>query len=445
MKFHLCKSFETSDDEEVEEVSEEEGQQEDSNEDENDEESAGSNEEDDAPEDSGEEEIDTEEEELAIPKSSEVKLNGKSSGETEIAFTTNGKSNGTESSDTDSAVRTTNGKLETDIVKKEESEPLTKFNGAKPLSNTKSNVTVSVPSRLKNVSTETMVIAAIRSLNERGGSSAIAIKKYIMNNYPQLQLEGARILMLIKKFVKKALLSGKLVQSKGVGLGGSFKVSAELNRMEEKKERAKLKQLKQKPKKDAAAAGKADKKTKSTTKAKTKKSDTKTTTSKKIAKTKTTTTATKLTNGSEVAANQKAPKASAALKKVPKPIDLKQPKKAVIKDLKSSLIDNGKSAGAQMPKQSKSTKSSSSVTFTTVAEKPKKGSPVKSISVATVSATPKKPAPKAKATPMPKNKPAAKFKPAVPDFDEINEIGAGDVDNVKPATKKAAGKKGKAK
>ena len=69
-----------------------------------------------------------------------------------------------------------------------------------------------------------------------------------MNNYPQL--DGPRTLKLIKNYIKKALVSGKLVQSKGTGLGGSFKVSPGTNRLEEQKERQNRKKLVKKPKRD---------------------------------------------------------------------------------------------------------------------------------------------------------------------------------------------------
>merc|ERR1712096_497572 len=69
--------------------------------------------------------------------------------------------------------------------------------------------------------TSAMVEAAIGTLKERKGSSLIAIKKYIATNYKVDPVKH-------NHFIKKALHSGvekkKLVQVKGVGAAGSFKV-----------------------------------------------------------------------------------------------------------------------------------------------------------------------------------------------------------------------------
>ena len=72
-----------------------------------------------------------------------------------------------------------------------------------------------------------MVIAAINSLKEHGGSSLHAfktIKKYITANY---KIDaGISISPFIKKYLKRAVTGRKLIQTKGKGASGSFKLSA---------------------------------------------------------------------------------------------------------------------------------------------------------------------------------------------------------------------------
>nr|AAK58061.1 histone H1 [Rhynchosciara americana] len=71
--------------------------------------------------------------------------------------------------------------------------------------------------------TADMVNAAIKSLKERGGSSLQAIKKYITANY---KIDAEKISPFIKKYLKSAVTGGKLIQTKGKGASGSFKLSA---------------------------------------------------------------------------------------------------------------------------------------------------------------------------------------------------------------------------
>jgi histone H1/5 len=72
-------------------------------------------------------------------------------------------------------------------------------------------------------STADMVNAAIRSLKERGGSSFQAIKKYIAATYV---IDAEKLSPFIKKYLKSAVASKELVQVKGKGASGSFKLSA---------------------------------------------------------------------------------------------------------------------------------------------------------------------------------------------------------------------------
>lgn len=71
--------------------------------------------------------------------------------------------------------------------------------------------------------TSSMVNAAIKSLKGRGGSSLSAIKKYLASNY---KVDVEKLSPFIKKYLKGAVVSGTLVQTKGKGASGSFKLPA---------------------------------------------------------------------------------------------------------------------------------------------------------------------------------------------------------------------------
>jgi hypothetical protein len=88
--------------------------------------------------------------------------------------------------------------------------------GAKTKDNKKAKAKPSHPP------TSQMVTAAIKSLKERGGSSLQAIKKYIAANY---KVDVEKLSPFIKKYLKSAVASGALVQTKGKGASGSFKLS----------------------------------------------------------------------------------------------------------------------------------------------------------------------------------------------------------------------------
>jgi hypothetical protein len=70
--------------------------------------------------------------------------------------------------------------------------------------------------------TSEMVANAISSLKERGGSSLQAIKKYITANY---KVDSEKLSPFIKKYLKTAVAAGELVQTKGKGASGSFKLA----------------------------------------------------------------------------------------------------------------------------------------------------------------------------------------------------------------------------
>ncbi|KZC12849.1 PREDICTED: late histone H1-like [Dufourea novaeangliae] len=71
--------------------------------------------------------------------------------------------------------------------------------------------------------TSEMVNAAIKELKDRKGSSLQAIKKYIASTY---KVDGEKLAPFIKRYLKSAVTTGAVVQTKGKGASGSFKLSA---------------------------------------------------------------------------------------------------------------------------------------------------------------------------------------------------------------------------
>lgn len=67
-----------------------------------------------------------------------------------------------------------------------------------------------------------MITNAVKALNEKGGSSISAIKKYMMANY---KIEAEKATPFMRRGIKAALTNGSLIQAKGKGLTGSFKLS----------------------------------------------------------------------------------------------------------------------------------------------------------------------------------------------------------------------------
>ena len=100
-----------------------------------------------------------------------------------------------------------------------------------------------------------MVPAAIKALGEKKGSSLAAIKKYISGNY---KVDIDRLAPFIRKFLRKAVTDGKLIQTKGSGASGSFKLNKAIKEEKPvaKKPTAKAKKPKSPAKKPAAKAKK---------------------------------------------------------------------------------------------------------------------------------------------------------------------------------------------
>lgn len=147
--------------------------------------------------------------------------------------------------------------------------------------------------------TAVMIKAAIETLKERKGSSLIAIKKYCATNY---KIDPVKM----SSFFKKALASGvekkTILQVKGVGASGSFKLAKE----EKKPKTAKPKSSAKKP---------AASKKKTTAKSKPAASKKATPKKKKVEKSKTTKKAAKPKKPVAKKAATKKPAAKAAPKK----------------------------------------------------------------------------------------------------------------------------------
>lgn len=69
--------------------------------------------------------------------------------------------------------------------------------------------------------TSVMVTSAIKELKEKKGSSLPAIKKYLAANY---KVDPAKLAPFIRKFLKAAVANGSVVQTKGNGASGHFKL-----------------------------------------------------------------------------------------------------------------------------------------------------------------------------------------------------------------------------
>nr|XP_002738506.1 PREDICTED: histone H1E-like [Saccoglossus kowalevskii] len=100
-----------------------------------------------------------------------------------------------------------------------------------------------------------MIVAAITNLKERNGSSLQAIKKYIGANY---KVDVEKITPFVRRCLKSGVTSGKLVQTKGKGASGSFKLNPK-TKAEKKPKKPKAKKPKAKKPKAAKKATKKPK------------------------------------------------------------------------------------------------------------------------------------------------------------------------------------------
>lgn len=88
-----------------------------------------------------------------------------------------------------------------------------------------------------------MVVAAIKALAERGGSSRQAISKYILSNY-KVGTDSNQVNTQIKLALKRAVVAQKLKNSKGKGASGSFKITESAKSALKQKEKKKVKKAK---------------------------------------------------------------------------------------------------------------------------------------------------------------------------------------------------------
>merc|ERR1719150_1944019 len=93
-----------------------------------------------------------------------------------------------------------------------------------------------------------MVLAAVKALKDKKGSSLPAIKKYIAANY---KVDVAKISPFIRKAIKKLVADKKLIQTKA-----SFKAAKEEKPKKVKKPKAKKPKAKKPPKKAKKTAAK---------------------------------------------------------------------------------------------------------------------------------------------------------------------------------------------
>ena len=77
-----------------------------------------------------------------------------------------------------------------------------------------------------------MITAAVRALNERGGSSRQAITKWILANHKISETSAGTH---IKLALKRGVANGTLIHTKGLGASGSFKVVKKVEKPKKKK------------------------------------------------------------------------------------------------------------------------------------------------------------------------------------------------------------------
>lgn len=97
-----------------------------------------------------------------------------------------------------------------------------------------------------------MVMAAVKALDEKGGSSSVNIKKYLKTEF---KVDTEKLSTYIRKALRNAVTSGKLLQTKGKN--GSFKLPYQVKNKAEKKatttatKKLAIKSERGRPKKDA--------------------------------------------------------------------------------------------------------------------------------------------------------------------------------------------------
>ncbi|CAG9573753.1 unnamed protein product [Danaus chrysippus] len=96
----------------------------------------------------------------------------------------------------------------------------------------------------KKLTTKEMIREALTELRSRKGTSMFAIKKYLELKY---NVDVEKIKHIIKKYIKTSVEDGTIVQTKGIGASGSFKlVEKEKKVKKEKKDKKDKKEKKEK-------------------------------------------------------------------------------------------------------------------------------------------------------------------------------------------------------
>lgn len=97
----------------------------------------------------------------------------------------------------------------------------------------------------KKVSIKVMVHKALQDLNTKKGVSMYAIRKYIEEKY---KVDTEKIKLFIKKYLKSGVESGTIIQTKGMGASGSFRLAPLKAKLEKKKKVIKIaKEVNDKP------------------------------------------------------------------------------------------------------------------------------------------------------------------------------------------------------
>ncbi|GIY30858.1 late histone H1 [Caerostris extrusa] len=80
-------------------------------------------------------------------------------------------------------------------------------------------------SNTKHPKVSEMVLLAIAMLNDRNGSSIQAIKKYIASHF---NVDEKKIATYVKRYLLLAVASGTIIQTKGKGAAGSFRLGGNM-------------------------------------------------------------------------------------------------------------------------------------------------------------------------------------------------------------------------
>uniref|UniRef100_A0A2S2NQI6 Histone H1-III n=1 Tax=Schizaphis graminum TaxID=13262 RepID=A0A2S2NQI6_SCHGA len=88
---------------------------------------------------------------------------------------------------------------------------------------------------LGHPSTAVMVTAAIKTLNDKKGTTLQAIKKYLAVHY---QMDSTKSAPYIRRYLKAAVTKGDLIQTNGTGANGKFKLPIEVKKPAVKKKKA---------------------------------------------------------------------------------------------------------------------------------------------------------------------------------------------------------------